>query len=344
MKRLLHVFVLLLSCVSIMKAEQLVATLQSGDATKAFYGYSALKDAYNEASDGDIITLSKGNFDTVDIEKRITLRGAGAFVKGESTSLVNLNVSADYAVIEGIYVTNVLFLKGHNQQLLRCYVDILNSAGRIAEDNEFDPLTFDAYIADCAIKTDGHAFCCVNATYKNCAIDGQAGNICSEGSATYDQCIVRITGRAVSTNAGMRCGMYRYGYFYNCILHRRGADSSCDYSGLRILTPNQFYNTVIYSIYNIEFETGIQRENCVTKKISPDEYDNKFGTGSSYSNKFPYFFYEDVTASYVNSAFVCGVVDHKEWPAIPRVIESNIDKETDASGHLKVEVKVSCER
>lgn len=58
---------------------------------------------------------------------------------------------------------------------------------------------------------------------------------------------------------------------------------------------------------------------------------------------FPYFFSEEVTVPDVEP-FICGVVDHKEWPAIPRVVESNIDRETDASGHLKVAVKVSCEK
>lgn len=335
MKRLLHVFVLLLSCVSIMKAEQLVATLQSGDATKAFYGYSALKDAYNEATDGDIITLSKGNFETVAIEKRITLRGAGAFVEGGSTSLVNLNVSADYAVIEGIYVTNAMTLKGNKQQILRCHIKEMNPNG---SGSESAPATYDAYIADCAINVDGHAFDCVNATYKNCTILDQAINVFDESSATYDHCIVNVKAKVTYTGyAYYNYEMYRYGYFYNCILSvRLGLDYR---DNLYIYAPNQFFNTRIYNVGETYFGDGVQKENCVITCINANEFSDKFK-----KDNFPYFFSEEVAATDINSAFVCGVVDHKEWPAIPRVIESNIDKETDASGHLKVEVKVSCER
>lgn len=336
MKRLLIILVLCLSGIATMKGEHLVATLQAGDATKVFYGQSAFVEAYAEASEGDVITLSKGNFKEVTIEKTITLRGAGAFVEGESTVFESLTVNADCTVVEGIQVTGTLLIHGNKQQLLRCNIETLNSKGERSE--TFTPSTTDIYIADCAIKCDGHAFDCVNAVYKNCLINRQAGNFYSEGSATYDHCIVRITGCDVGTNNGGRCGMYRYGYFYNCILHREGPDSSSQCGGLRILVPNQFYNTIIYSCYSIEFESGVQRSNCITSKIGKSEYDNKFG-----SSKFPYFFAEEGTAPDV-VPFVCGVVYHKEWPAIPRVVESNIDRETDAAGHLKVDIKVSCEK
>lgn len=42
--------------------EQLTATLQSGTATKVFYGNDGLKTAIAEAATNDIITLSSGVF------------------------------------------------------------------------------------------------------------------------------------------------------------------------------------------------------------------------------------------------------------------------------------------
>lgn len=341
MRRLLLILVLCLSGVAIMKGEQLVATLQSGDATKVFYGQSAFVEAYAEASDGDVITLSKGNFkdDGVTIEKSITLRGAGAFVEGESTVFQNLAVTADRTVIEGIKVAGLLSINGNKQQLLRCCIETLNSKEDITETST--PSTTDIYIGDCAIKCDGHALSCVNAAYKNCAIQYQAGPRFDEASATYVQCVMRIKGAydySGSTYDVYR--MYKYGYFYNCILYSDIA--GCDF--LEITTPNQFYDTIIYKRYNsyfthdIYFQEGVQRRNCVTSLIPEDEFNQKFDF-----DKFPYFFYEEVTAPDVEP-FICGIVDHKEWPVIPRVVESNIARETDASGHLKVDVKVSCEK
>lgn len=333
MRRLLLILVLCLSGVAIMKGEQLVATLQSSDATKVFYGQSAFVEAYAEASDGDVITLTRGNFkdDGVTIEKSITLRGAGAFIEGESTVFQNLAVTADRTVIEGIKFLGMLSINGNKQQLLRCYIETLNSKVSIFNSGiATQPSTTDIYIGDCVIRYDGHALSCVNAIYINCSIGGQAGAQFDGGSATYVQCVVGIT-RSTSSSSQYMC---RYGCFYNCILYIAETIAS-----FTITTPNQFYDTIIFYYYpDLFFEPGVQWRNCVTSKLDPIEYGDKF-----VSAKFPYFFYEEVTAPDVEP-FICGIVDHKEWPAIPRVVESNIDRETDASGHLKVDVKVSCEK
>ncbi len=306
-----------------MKGEQLVATLQSGEDTKVFYGYYAFKDAYNEAADSDIITLSKGNFLDVTIEKSITIRGAGAFVEDESTAFKNLSVKADNAVIEGIYVTDLLSLRGNNQKVQRCNIHTLNGYTTGIESYK-ETYTHGAYISDCAIKFDGHARGCVDAMYKNCSIGAISGKYSSSGcSGTYDHCILSVpvlNGKTITL-----------GYFYNCILYSKSK---------KLGIPNQFYDTKVYALGEgkFSFEDGVQRKNCVTSIISQEVYDDKFG-----ADKFPYFFSEEVTSP-EGAYFVCGVVNHKEWPAIPRVVESNISKETDESGHLKVEVKVSCEK
>ena len=61
-------------------ATTLVATLSHGGSLKAFYGADAFKSAYDEATDGDVITLSAGRFNTYDfLRKNITIRGLGAW-------------------------------------------------------------------------------------------------------------------------------------------------------------------------------------------------------------------------------------------------------------------------
>lgn len=56
----------------------LVATLSRGDTlVSVHYGIDALEEAYNKATDGDLITLSSGGFKAVNISKNITIRGAG---------------------------------------------------------------------------------------------------------------------------------------------------------------------------------------------------------------------------------------------------------------------------
>ena len=55
----------------------LVATLSHGSSLSTFSGMDALAQAYAAAAEGDVITLSPGVFNAVNIEKAITVRGAG---------------------------------------------------------------------------------------------------------------------------------------------------------------------------------------------------------------------------------------------------------------------------
>ena len=55
----------------------LVATLSHCDNVTMYYGTYALRDAHAAAVSGDIINLSGGGFQSVDITKAITLRGVG---------------------------------------------------------------------------------------------------------------------------------------------------------------------------------------------------------------------------------------------------------------------------
>lgn len=55
-----------------------MATLSHKGKITVFYGNNAWVDAHKSATDGDVITLSKGVFASTDITKNITLRGAGA--------------------------------------------------------------------------------------------------------------------------------------------------------------------------------------------------------------------------------------------------------------------------
>ena len=54
-----------------------IATLNHGTTLTTYTGEDALAQAYNAAADGDVITLSPGVFVGIDMNKAITLRGAG---------------------------------------------------------------------------------------------------------------------------------------------------------------------------------------------------------------------------------------------------------------------------
>lgn len=85
----------------------LTATLLHEGKISAFYGTTALKEAYNAAADNDIITLSSGSFSAVDIDKELTIRGAGMEPNAVTGTLPTI-LAGDFSVkktitLEGIY-------------------------------------------------------------------------------------------------------------------------------------------------------------------------------------------------------------------------------------------------
>lgn len=108
----------------------LLATLNHEGTISTYYGASALQQAYNAATHGDVITLSSGSFLGTDIKKAITLRGAGMQVDTVShtePTVITNNFTIDISdtlshrlTIEGIYsnqtikvgtLKNAMFLK-----------------------------------------------------------------------------------------------------------------------------------------------------------------------------------------------------------------------------------------
>lgn len=71
----------------------LIATLMHGDEISTFQSSEALKQAYEKAVDGDVITLSSGTFNAPStIAKAITIRGAGMMVyDGAKTTPTNIS-------------------------------------------------------------------------------------------------------------------------------------------------------------------------------------------------------------------------------------------------------------
>lgn len=115
-------------------AQNQIATLSHDGEISTFYGANALSSAHKAAQDGDVITLSAGSFNAIDITKRISIRGAGMGVKlSESDSYVdptiilgNFDVTADgnsdyHLSIEGIRHDETINFRGvHLVQLIKC--------------------------------------------------------------------------------------------------------------------------------------------------------------------------------------------------------------------------------
>lgn len=135
-KTLLLAFALILSAATF--AQQQLATLNHHDETTdedeitVYYGQSALINALEQAENGDIITLSPGTFNSVNITKPVTIRGAGMFpdtaAGTEATTLINSYMISvglgdnPTLYMEGIYNANeVKYGNANSPQFVKCY-------------------------------------------------------------------------------------------------------------------------------------------------------------------------------------------------------------------------------
>lgn len=126
-KIILLAFALMLSAATF--AQQQLAILNHNNNLTAFYGADALVSAHQTAENGDIITLSSGVFNSTDINKAVTIRGAGAWADttGGATMIRNnftINIAQDntYSLtMEGIYAYNNVYISSaYNPQFIKC--------------------------------------------------------------------------------------------------------------------------------------------------------------------------------------------------------------------------------
>ncbi|MDE6768433.1 MAG: hypothetical protein K2J78_01770, partial [Muribaculaceae bacterium] len=150
---------------------QLTATLQSGDQVTPFYGENAFVEAYEAAVDGDIITLSPGEFSSpIDITKSVTIIGTYAFSEkpSEATMVKGFNVYADNVRIEGIrfiYYSFGIFATDH-LTFSSCYIPKLEDMATDSNIYHTNTMLVDCLIYECSAMEYSQ-----NMVFRNCCIN-----------------------------------------------------------------------------------------------------------------------------------------------------------------------------
>lgn len=108
-----------------------LATLQHQDQVSIFYGAESLKQAVAAASDGDVITLSAGQFDAPTFDKELTVRGAGMGIidaPGYSIpTIINGSITANKKLsIEAVDIYDLVV--ANDVAIEKCTVDRLAQA------------------------------------------------------------------------------------------------------------------------------------------------------------------------------------------------------------------------
>lgn len=329
-------------------ASQLTATLQSGDKVTPFYGSNAFVDAYNAAVDSDIITLSSGTFNTIEIEKSIKIIGSYGFsgLSAESTIIDRLIIIADNVTIEGIYCKNGITIKAADNSTIK-----RSRMGSIIDSERSDKKYHNnTLVSDCMIDNFGAMEFSNNIVIRNCFIN-YFSDINDEDKVAYIvnnriNLIAHITmrilmagtqyatvSRSISPVYTFPNGIYKFNYIG--IICNLSDDIKGTYLDVNALSD--FQDNLFMTYYESGKTTKEPcRIDCGGKSIDDNNvrvlYSTPLNTNSRPSFDFSYF----RLFTYKNNEY--GPKDPKYNPAIPIISSCLIDDETDKGGILHIRI------
>lgn len=325
------------------KAEGYLVTLTNGDVFKVYSGVDAFNDAYNDASDGSVITLSSGWYKSPqDMKKSLRIIGAGAFGDDLSKCTIFTSFSttnSTNAYIEGIRFVKMAIGATRNLTVKRCEIDTLQ--GYEVKDVADNIICHENTLIDqCVVKND----CSFSYSKKHCVKNStiarfKDGNyeISKENPSTYMNNVVYN----VSTGTIMPYAVYKN----NILFHFEDEPKEITtYGSLPYYlsfksSPSEYYYNDIYISHNglnyLDLLSGcIQTANRITYSRSGfDFYDTlKFPAAEL---KYELFNGDDGTTigPYGGTGF-------SPYPTGPTVVEQNIDSFTDSEGKFKVSIKI----
>lgn len=301
----------------------LLATLNHEGTISTYYGASALQQAYNAATHGDVITLSSGSFLGMDIKKAITLRGAGMQVDTVShteptviTNNFNIDISDTVShrlTIEGIYNNQTIKVGTlKNAMFLKCrfyeFGYISQSSSKMVDLNFIH-----CRIANIFRLTNG------SAAFTNCVINEIYQS--NDSPISLTNCYTKASPDKSNSE------------FKNCIIvpssSRSGNSSSTYYNNLYIKT----------GIYSVNISNGTNVE------IQQDDERIQFLTGN-YSDDKDYVLTDAVRAMIKGTdgtevGIYGGSLPYDPTPTNPQITKFNVAAKSTADGTLSVDIEVN---
>ena len=325
MKKFIVLFVAVMAMFATTAKAQssLLATLNHEGTISTFYGTNALQQAHTAAADGDVITLSSGTFQSVNITKAVTLRGAGmaldAATQTEPTVLANdftidiPDETTQRLTIEGIYT---------NQTVT---INKLKNAMFLKDRFRYFSLPSSGYGKDL--------------TFIHCRITEEYyGNGNSNNSAVFQNCLVR--------------GMSGKNYiFNNCLFlaETNSINSHCDNSEYRnciilntsdTYSSSTYYNNLYcksssYARFNVTNNTNVEvaKDNEAIKNLFDYSDDNEYKLTEAAKALIKG---SDGTEVGVYG----GSLPYDPTPTNPQISKFNVAAKTTADGKLSVDIEV----
>lgn len=334
--------ILLLMCVPAMfavHAAQLSATLQSGDKVTPFYGANALVEAHEAAVDGDIITLSPGLFNTVEISKSVTIIGVYGF--NDDTSKVSLigtlshetSITADNVTLEGVRANSFLIKGVDNLTIKRSRLNKLCNTENGENKYHNNTTVTDSYISDYAAMDLSK-----NTVLRNCCIDKFSNINESANPALIENSSIAIFNIYISSNYKQPYAIYR-----NCYLGLYKSAAVSTNPILSFNSPTEFHDVYFYnnqhysktSQYSTPYDLDFG--SCITSGIK-EKLDGDYNV-PTYTEVYRYGILGTLPIEINGVTY--GPENFNFYPSNPLITSSEIDTETDAEG--KLHVKISAE-
>lgn len=340
MKKLFLSMVVVMIATMSYAQSSVLATLSHNGEISTYYGATALKEAHDAAEHGDIITLSSGSFQAVDITKAVTIRGAG-MQPDSIAKIYPSKVVGDFAIniadtleqrltVEGVYFNNIVsvYNKLKNATFVKSRFDTFTSI--YGWDNGYGKMENLAFIhckiASCFTnQNSSNSVSFVNSVIMNPVV-GQSDY--TNNSFEFTNCIVRWINSAPYYSS-------HYAIYRNCIL-------STDYSSQYYLnSTNMVYNCLGVWKYNM-FEKLQSLGMFYTTKNMSDVFKTWTGT---YTDAENFELTDDAKTQYLGDddkelGIYGGNLPFSPNPTNPKITKFNVASKSTADGKLSVDIEV----
>lgn len=324
MKQIIVFLSLLIGSVLGISAQEQTAILSHDGELKFFTGVDALKSAYEVSSNGDIITLSSGQFNSPEFNKtKVSVRGVGMMPDENPTIITNIwecdNRNEDNdtpTTFEGVLFNgNRLNLHGHNYIFSKCWFNLQLELYSDLQNSDF----ISCYLSDhCLINGK-------NILFQNCILksDDNANNI-SNASCTYKNCTI-LLGNFLPENTTLE----------NCIIK----DDNDDYNQSANLPKSSYANGCVF----IGAKKGYFKNTPSTSNVVLPLGTDIFKDGSTF-----YELSDEAVKTYLG---VDGTQVGVHGGALPfdpetsgiKVTKFNVSPKTTADGKLSVDIEVKAD-
>lgn len=252
MKQLLTIITaLLLTSISIQAQEEAMAVLTHNGTTKTFTGREALINAYAEATHGDLITLSSGQFQSVSkIEKAITIRGAGlgnddvyqtqpTVIYNDMTLAIPGDVTGKHFQMEGIYCNSWIYYS-HVQKdakFVKCRLNTITSGQyEVTGGDKLYGICRNMQFFHCKITN--AVVCNENSTmnFVNCYVESPYTYHQTTSNMSFRNCVIKSQYKKFNAlgksdfaysyySSSTSCALWSC-YLTNCIVYKEGTFTS----------------------------------------------------------------------------------------------------------------------